>query len=622
MDSCPDHLYPLTSLQIGDIKTNLSRAFLYFGPVSHKFFILVDNQSWRKAKHSRSTHIRAFVSMQLQYKTSPFRNTRPLLRSSSSSNYETESSFKWFPNFNMASWRDKAPFSIVKLYEELHGFIVFEVSWKDVRGINYLNELQTDGSIALEVKSLTKWEFNGIDQALSWSERETQILRSNLIFLQDKVPSHSRKEVAVSSHSHRPNDALQADEPFPEDEFFDVSESLSDENNQHLEEPDPSRNTEQNMEADRDTKCDTRPMLYTDILLLCRFNNEDLPFKLKQIITSDLKLLTLVESGLPSWVIFLQSYPLFCALYRPWMRPLFRTLYIIASLVTVIIGFYDLYKNVPLLKAAISHLCGPFFKWIESWEMVSRIKYLGTMLFLQNFEKAVKVFLMMIRAIKLLVSVITNFVMYPIKVLADFLMPLWSFSTDTIKEFYNIGLAIIEFLRSLFSLLVEDLIPPLEVLYSYAFSSAISIQPILSSLWGLFLFAIQSCLMLANYAGSLFDDIYEVLESCFMVVVNAMTQLMYIVPLKPNSSEFSLWHSLWKDIFSKVFRSIRSIIHVVSAFIASCNRHRLSIYNYLRAILWQLASLLGFSSASCSCRQSLQSNSHIKVDAKECEHCK
>lgn len=29
-----------------------------------------------------------------------------------------------------------------KLHGTLYGFIVFEVAWKDVRGINYLNELQ------------------------------------------------------------------------------------------------------------------------------------------------------------------------------------------------------------------------------------------------------------------------------------------------------------------------------------------------------------------------------------------------------------------------------------------------------------------------------------------------
>ncbi|XP_060970935.1 uncharacterized protein LOC115712938 isoform X1 [Cannabis sativa] len=617
MESCSDHLYPLTSLQIGDINTNLSREFLYFASVSHKFFILVDNQSWRKAKHSTSTRLKALVTT--KYRTSPFRNTRPLLRSSSfhssSSGHETNRLFKWFPTFDIASWRDKTPFSIKNLYKELHGFIVFEVSWEDVRGINYLNQLQTDGSMAFEVKSLTKWEFNSIDQALScissWfsgTQPETQILRNNLILLQGKFPHHSTKKVAS-----------QADEVFSEDIFFDASDSALDENDtmdmdqQQLQEPKPSGNTEQNGEVDCYSNSGREPMVYEDILLLCRFKNKDLPFKLKQVITSDLKLLTLLESGLPTWVIFLQSYPLFCALYRPWMRPLFRTIYILISLVTVIIGFYDLYKNVPLLKATISHLCGPFFNWIESWEMLSRVKYLGTMLFLQNFEKAVKMFLMTTRGVKLLVSEVSDFLMYPIEVMADFLLPLWRFAADTTEALYNTGLVTIEFLNSEVGLLVEDLITPLEDLYSYVLSSATLVHPILKSLWDLCLFSIQSFLTLASYLGALFCEIYEVIESSFMVVVNTMTRLINLVRIKPQPSEFSLWHSLWKDLFSKVFRSIRSIISVLSAFVASCNRHRLSIYNYLRVILRKLSNRLGFSSANCSCCRSPQSNIHVKV---------
>lgn len=63
---------------------------------------------------------------------------------------------------------------------------------------------------------------------------------------------------------------------------------------------------------------------------------------------------------------------------------------------TIIIGFYDLYKNIRLLKATAASLCGPLFEWIEAWEMISRIQYLGTMLFLQNFERALKWLLMVI----------------------------------------------------------------------------------------------------------------------------------------------------------------------------------------------------------------------------------
>ncbi|KAD6794426.1 hypothetical protein E3N88_05322 [Mikania micrantha] len=41
---------------------------------------------------------------------------------------------------------------------------------------------------------------------------------------------------------------------------------------------------------------------YRDILLLFRFNDHDLPFELQEVIMFDLRLLTLFEAGLPSWI--------------------------------------------------------------------------------------------------------------------------------------------------------------------------------------------------------------------------------------------------------------------------------------------------------------------------------
>ena len=47
---------------------------------------------------------------------------------------------------------------------------------------------------------------------------------------------------------------------------------------------------------------------YKDVLIIFKFNDVWLPFELKKVITYDLRLLRLLKSGLPSWVIFFQSY--------------------------------------------------------------------------------------------------------------------------------------------------------------------------------------------------------------------------------------------------------------------------------------------------------------------------
>ncbi|CAJ1965582.1 unnamed protein product, partial [Sphenostylis stenocarpa] len=54
-----------------------------------------------------------------------------------------------------------------ELHRTLYGFIVFEVAWTSVRGINYYNDLQTDTSLAIEAKMMKRWEFDNISQAAS-----------------------------------------------------------------------------------------------------------------------------------------------------------------------------------------------------------------------------------------------------------------------------------------------------------------------------------------------------------------------------------------------------------------------------------------------------------------------
>lgn len=106
---------------------------------------------------------RNFVSK--QSRLSPFANTRgrkqrkeggdmlemksvPELSTSKSENVR-----RWFPFIDAATLSRKRELLPVKklrsslilnskLHRTLYGFIVFEVEWNDVRGINYFNELQ------------------------------------------------------------------------------------------------------------------------------------------------------------------------------------------------------------------------------------------------------------------------------------------------------------------------------------------------------------------------------------------------------------------------------------------------------------------------------------------------
>ncbi|CAM8988814.1 unnamed protein product [Rhodiola kirilowii] len=622
MGSMPD-LYPLTSIQIGDTKSYLSQAYLYFAPTSKKFVILVDNQSWREKDHS--TTIRIWGLVLTKYRMSPFRNNRALLKSQSlkclSNNClsNERNIFKWMAMTCTNNLKRKAAFSFMDLRKVLHGFIVFEVSWKNVRGINYLNELQTDASIALEVKLIRKWEFNDVNHALSclpsWfsgTPFETQALQGSLAYLDGVVPCSS-PFVAVSSGELILTNSFRS-EMLCEDEFFDVVECTMD-----TYEDCSTELQEQNLEKEHVTdKVEVESVGYNDKLLLIQFNDRDLPSKLRQIITSDLRLLTLLESGLPSWVIFLQSYPFFCKFYHPWMRPLVRTLYVIISLITLMIGFYDLYKNVPLLKATASHLCGPLFRWIEAWEMISRIRYLGTMLFLQNFQKSVQWMMMTIRTVKTTVFFVTQPLIGPLKELAEFISPI--FSTGG-HFFGTVGYAV-TYMCSVLADLLETVFTPFGFIFSYLLTTVSFLWAILYSLVELLIVPTQYCRMGATYMASLVSDIYRSTIFGSSVMVRSARQLKKVAKAKPSSSELSFWHSLSKDLLSKVFRALRSVIFGIATFFTSCNRHRLSTYNYLTAMMWRLRLRLRLARCNCSKREEPHLRSLDVQVNEECDRCK
>ncbi|KAL6990555.1 hypothetical protein U1Q18_040956 [Sarracenia purpurea var. burkii] len=324
---------------------------------------------------------------------------------------------------------------------------------------------------------------------------------------------------------------------------------------------------------------------YKDVLILFRFNDRDLPFELREIIMSDLRLLTLLESGLPSWVLFLQSYPGFCHLYRPWMCPLARTLYVLISAVTVLIGFYDLYKNVPVLKATASRLCGPLFDWIETWDMVSRIKYLGTMLFLHNFEKAVKWLLMVTRTFKSFISILTQPMAGPLVDFLHLILPFWNACIEMLESLWSVIGIVIGSSFSLVENLLEIVLFPVWVILSSIWTIATSVFWFLwEMLYAPFRLVIGFASFLAFICTCIYNSVLDVwlfLSSTIKLASNAEATV--------SVYEVSIWRSLWNDLFSQVFRALRSILNGVVAFFTACNRHRLSIYNHSQEFIHRLS---------------------------------
>uniref|UniRef100_A0A0E0PSA1 Uncharacterized protein n=1 Tax=Oryza rufipogon TaxID=4529 RepID=A0A0E0PSA1_ORYRU len=549
MEALPD-IYPLTGLQIGDMQSYVSRAFLYFAPLSKKVFILVDNQPWRSSKQSRSARLWQF--MVTKYRMSPFANSRALPCSGRNTSSATAAAAAAAAAADgECSMAARRWFEVVDLRLALHGFLVFEVSWRDVHGINYLNELLTDTSLALEARYMKKWEFYSAEQAAGCTKLwflgrapEAEALRGYLTTLyslsQDNVVDNDDKDnnnINTSTSNMRRLIHQQ------------IRRSSSSESDKKKEDAD-----------DEDDQAPSSSSSYTDTLILLRSRDSALPMKLRQIIMSDIRLLTLLESGLPSWVIFLQSYPLLCLLYRPWMRPLARTLYLLVSLATVIIGFYDLYKNVPLLKAAAARVCGPLFGWIETWDMVTRIQYLGTILFLRNhLRKCLQGMVALLRMARAVLRPLSA----PLSAIAGPLLAACGEVCELLGD------------------LAEALWAPLDAVLD-------CLNPLVQAL----LLPLRFAASLASCAGSLLSNTYNFGKDIWETV-SSMFELNHMAEAQHSAFDVSLLKSLWNDLFSQA--RLRHMLHV----------SRLAPY-----------------SCPCKTKRRLEGHDKDEDDVVECDICK
>ncbi|KAL8239375.1 hypothetical protein R6Q59_015942 [Mikania micrantha] len=636
------HFFRLNGFQIGDLQSYLSDLTLFLAPESKTFYILVDNRPWLEDLVSGPAHL--WQLMVTKSRLSPFAITGGQkgnkedpkfsefnCRSKPSKN--SQKLKRWLSMVTLSRKRvllpvEKLRTSLLansKLHRTLYGFIVFEVAWKDVRGINYLNQLQIDTSLAIESKYMRRWEFDSIAQAAkgitSWFQGtpyERLLFEHHLNSMIGEAFHEAGMETPSTCRSSSCDDDYHDDKILNNDELSDKilnsgvlleheSPCIRNDQSETLESPDQTNipNTElitspDDYEVENDINTEiccsptascqlpspcpsecveaTEASQYRDVLLLFRFNDRDLPFKLQEIIMSELRLLTLLEAGLPSWVIFFQSYPVFCHIYRPWMCPLARTLYVAISFVTVLIGFYDLYKNIPVLKATASRLFGPLFDWIETWEMVSRIKYLGTMLFLHNAEKAIMWLLMVTRTIRSLVSVLTQPLVAPFMVVLDGLFPFWNVFMQTGARLYSFICILVGTSWNLLDYYMDILLLPVWYISSVICNFATGVvSPIFLCLWRALSATISIVLGLSKYLGLIYKYIYESLEGIWMFVSSILKVASNAELATKHTYEVSMWRALWNDLFSKIFRAIKSILYGVVAFFAACNRHRLRL---------------------------------------------
>ncbi|CAH8389300.1 unnamed protein product [Eruca vesicaria subsp. sativa] len=616
-------VFPLTSLQIGDMQSYISELSIFMGNKSKKMYIFVDNQPWSNPG-TRPAHLWQIVVT--NYRRSPFANKGREEKKKQKQEDEdedgdaeekpkdldlkkTDNLKKWFSLIDATKFSNKK-LPAKKLDETFYGFIVFEVEWGNVRGISYLNELQTDTSLAIEAKLMRRWEFDSIDQAVtnmsqwfSGTKTERSCLREHL--LKGEVFHDASTEFSKTSHADdEDNVSVETDSPCCSRSVFSVDHSIADyDENEPLTPPltGPYKRRRVSKAVITDNSFDLweshvpdgdetiiEATQYKDVLVLVRCGDRDLPFKLREVIMSDIRLLTLLEAGLPSWVLFLQSYPCLCHLYRPWMCLLARALYVMISVITVVIGFYDLYKNVPVLKATASRLCGPLFDWVETWDMVSRIKYLGTMLFLHNVQKAVRWGLTMARGMQSFVSLLVMPLVNPLLEVLAFLLPVWNSLAETVLSLTSVVGIVIESGCDLVGDVVNVVLLPIWLVVSVVCNIINTVLlPLFWILWEVLYAPIRVVVALSNGLALSFSYIFDVLGDLWRYM-STLVQFASDSQTALKTTEVSMWRTLWNDLFSHVFRAVRSILNGFVVFFAACNKHRLSIYNHVQDFIKRL----------------------------------
>jgi hypothetical protein len=121
-------------------------------------------------------------------------------------------------------------------------------------------------------------------------------------------------------------------------------------------------------------------VVFRDRTVQAHFADPHLPDALRARVRARPALLRLCESGLPPWAIFLAGYGFF---YRPYLRAVARYLFLLVSSLSMLAGFYDLYKHIPGADVVLAGMWSPFTQFLENHAR-ARLSILASYLFTQS----------------------------------------------------------------------------------------------------------------------------------------------------------------------------------------------------------------------------------------------
>lgn len=275
------------------------------------------------------------------------------------------------------------------------GVCTFELKLADITGFDYCNTLSIYGQrFTIEVKKVVKkWFPNvgdfckeyGIQQDALNSPFYTPTLNRDLtafstrqMYPKDRS-DRMKREIGIREQQYYTDDGSIYSISIKSSPVSPLKVSFCDNIDEEDGLPSPrdhqmtmgTMNTEDDAEANAHEVHVTE---YSNIMLLAYFDDPLIPYFMQGLVKREgnKRLLRMYENGLPSWAVFLPSYGLF---YRPWMRTVMTFLIFCVSLSTMLLGFYDLYKHIPLLRSTLFSVFGPLLEWFEQ-AIVLRLSFL------------------------------------------------------------------------------------------------------------------------------------------------------------------------------------------------------------------------------------------------------
>ncbi|CAD7704505.1 unnamed protein product [Ostreobium quekettii] len=478
--------------------------------------------------------------------------------------------------------------------------VAFEVAWGDVQGMDYDNPLLVDGRIVLEAAMVARREFESMSH---FQQFYSEMMYSAGWLLHQPIPkpglqgdgalhalSESRSVPEMNLKAFVSPSGKSQDDRGRLEATTNVQNSLGARGQTVVDGSDES--SECSDCSDWSSKTSQKAVTVYDYrTLTCHFSHSAMSSRLRPCVESDVRLLKLLEGGVPTWAVFLPACGFW---YRPWMRTVTWLVFIAVSTISLACGFYDLYMNVPFLKSAVLRLIDAInlpavdiLEWLEVHVQV-RLSILLTFLYGKS-----PLFVATLRVCGNAWKVISNFLRPIALSISNFLRHVatsgWQLLSPLVFGLKTFATSLLTCISWVLQSLLAMVQQPLAVLAYGAQCMAAAIEPLLSLVFVPWRLSMTMFLHLQKSCLSMFRVGRDVATTASAISASSQPGVAWTW-----EGVWASWLAIPADILAlfrtsalKVAKAVRSVANVLFHILQNANQHRISLGLWLRH-LWMV----------------------------------